>query len=344
MNHEQCTIEQVRVALSFIAGVDIRETWVRMGMAVKAEFGDAGFDVWDAWSQQADNYSAGAARSAWKSFKRSASGIGIGTLFKDAIAAGYEFERRELTPEQKQAFAKELEQRRRQREEDERREAEEIAAWHERVAVVAQQLWARLHKVGQSEYLGRKQVKAFGIRFFKSGVVVVSHADRIELVDGPEAISQFFNARNSQGDAAPDFHYFKRGWFAVPMLDVSGKLWNLQLISPKGKKLFLRDGRKQGLYSMLVPVGDAEVVLVAEGYATGASLHMATGYPVALAFDAGNLVPVCNALRDRFAGRLICVCGDNDVATDGNPGKTKAQEAANDVAGGWVVPEFEGAA
>ena len=54
-------IERIREALQFIGAHD-RETWVEMGMAIHAEFGDTGFDLWDAWSQQAENYKASSAR------------------------------------------------------------------------------------------------------------------------------------------------------------------------------------------------------------------------------------------------------------------------------------------
>ena len=50
--------------------------------------------------------------------------------------------------------------------------------------------------------------------------------------------------------------------------------------------------QKSGLWHMLGQPEGAAVVLVAEGYATAASLHEATGLPVAVAFDAGNLVHV----------------------------------------------------
>lgn len=74
-------------ALSFISPVE-RETWVRMGMAVKAEFGEAGFDLWDAWSQGAESYNAASAKAVWRSI--SAFGkIGIGTLFHEAAANGW---------------------------------------------------------------------------------------------------------------------------------------------------------------------------------------------------------------------------------------------------------------
>ena len=74
------------------------------------------------------------------------------------------------------------------------------------------------------------------------------------------------------------------------------------------------------------------VILVAEGYATAASLHEATGYPCAVAFDAGNLAIVAHALRQHYSAALLVLCGDDDQATytktGSNPGKIKATAAA----------------
>jgi putative DNA primase/helicase len=33
-----------------------RELWVRVGMAIKSELGEDGFNLWDEWSRAADNY------------------------------------------------------------------------------------------------------------------------------------------------------------------------------------------------------------------------------------------------------------------------------------------------
>ena len=53
-------------------------------------------------------------------------------------------------------------------------------------------------------------------------------------------------------------------------------------------------------------------LLVAEGYATGATLHEATGLPVAVAFNAGNLEAVAKAYRAADPSRPIIIAGDND--------------------------------
>ena len=80
---------------------------------------------------------------------------------------------------------------------------------------------------------------------------------------------------------------------------------------------------------------------LSEGFATGASIHEATNYPVAVAFNAGNLGPVAHALQARFPNSRLIVCADDDAVTDGNPGLTAANDAVRAVAGLLLaVPEF----
>lgn len=81
----------IREALSFVSPAD-RETWVRMGMAIRSELGDAGFDIWDAWSQQDESYRPASARAVWRSFK--GRGITIGTLYAEARRNGWRGEGR----------------------------------------------------------------------------------------------------------------------------------------------------------------------------------------------------------------------------------------------------------
>jgi len=87
------------------------------------------------------------------------------------------------------------------------------------------------------------------------------------------------------------------------------------------------------------------VLLVAEGYATAASCFEATGRPVFVAWDAGNLAHVVRALRGRDPAARILVCGDDDRATETrtgkNPGRLKATEAARLARGLAVFPGDE---
>jgi putative DNA primase/helicase len=81
------SIQKAIAALSFVPAHD-RAIWVRMGMAMKAEFLDDGFEPWDAWSQGAQSYTAQAAKTVWRSIG-AAGKIGIGSLFHEAAANGW---------------------------------------------------------------------------------------------------------------------------------------------------------------------------------------------------------------------------------------------------------------
>ena len=83
-------------------------------------------------------------------------------------------------------------------------------------------------------------------------------------------------------------------------------------------------------------------ILIAEGVATALTLREDTGLPVITAFNANNLVPVAESIRWKYASVDILICGDDDHATEGNPGRTKAIEAAARCGGDWVLPDFSG--
>lgn len=130
-----------------------------------------------------------------------------------------------------------------------------------------------------------------------------------------------------------------RGSLVIPVASADGTLQSLQFIDADGNKLFLKGGMKRGCYFSFggKPV---DRVIVAEGYATGASLHMAHGCPVAIAFDAGNLEPVCKALRAKLPEDIkVEIWADNDVNTPGNPGLTKANKVAAEIGATVIAPE-----
>ena len=81
---------EVRRALGFITDAEDRGQWLKIGMALHAEFegSEEGLDLWSQWSRQSPKFNERDQRQKWKSFKRS--GVGIGTLFDLAKAYGYE--------------------------------------------------------------------------------------------------------------------------------------------------------------------------------------------------------------------------------------------------------------
>lgn len=127
----------------------------------------------------------------------------------------------------------------------------------------------------------------------------------------------------------------------IPMRDTTGKLWNVERVNPADfkDKRGLSGGRRIGCFHSVGKIKDNRLI-VCEGYATGASIHEATGEAVAVAFNAGNLMPVATALHAKYPKLNIILAADDDVYTDGNPGLTKATAAALAVGGMVALPEF----
>ncbi|MCH7575920.1 MAG: AAA family ATPase [Candidatus Marinimicrobia bacterium] len=125
----------------------------------------------------------------------------------------------------------------------------------------------------------------------------------------------------------------------VPMRDKDGTLWSFQRIYENGEKRNLADGRKSGCYHAL-GVPDKRIY-VSESYSTGASIHEATDEAVAIAFGTDNVKTVAKVLRQKFPSIEIVIAGDDDRRKKGNPGRTKAFEAAIAVDGLVALPVFQ---
>ena len=141
------------------------------------------------------------------------------------------------------------------------------------------------------------------------------------------------------------------GALVVPVRDIDGRLWSGQAIQPDGFKDYAPGGRiAGGMFDFGPPdihgAGDQPPVIVAEGFATAATLDvLALGHVIA-AFQANNLAAVALAWRQRFPHRQIVIAGDNDRFTRDHKGQLKnagllyARDAAAHVAGAWLVPSF----
>jgi putative DNA primase/helicase len=203
---------------------------------------------------------------------------------------------------------------------------------NERAAQRAAKTWGTLQPTGELDYLARKGVSAHGLRFSPSGAA------------------------------------------AVPMLDAAGKIHGLQIIrsdaevKAKGalQKQYWPSGVATKGHFHLIGGAPTWLVIIAEGYVTAASIHEATGFPVAVAFDAGNLAAVAAALRKRYKQAKILVAADDDIFgkcthcrakvvltvdpqvcpecgkdhTRSNAGVTMASAAALEVGGQWIRPQF----
>ena len=199
------------------------------------------------------------------------------------------------------------ERERQQRERAARLQAAEAerARAHDAAAQRCKVMWDSFSPAASSPYLEKKGVEAFGLK-------------------------------EDQGN------------LIIPLRNIDGELRGFQAIAPDGQKAFATGMEKKGNFHLIGADGknlsQGEIVLC-EGYATGASLHMATGKPVAVAFDSGNLIPVAEAIRAKYPNAAITICADNDHAMkrDGKPynvGVEKARLAAQKVNGKVKVPTF----
>ncbi len=123
----------------------------------------------------------------------------------------------------------------------------------------------------------------------------------------------------------------------VPLRDTNSALHSLQTITADGDKRF--KGRMKGCYHAIGKT-NGRWLLIVEGYATAATVFEATGLPVAVAFNADNLMAVALALHRAYPALALVLCADDDWLTEGNPGVSKARQAAMAVGGVVVVPQF----
>ncbi|MEA9900747.1 plasmid replication protein, CyRepA1 family [Xanthomonas campestris] len=158
---------------------------------------------------------------------------------------------------------------------------------------------------GAHAYLLRKGVAAYGLR-------VATTTMRARLWDAERA------------RWIDDAIVVRVGDLLVPVRLPDGQLVNVQRIDATGRKLFLRGGQKRATHFRIHGTGPA---WLCEGYATGASVHAATGAPVVVAFDAGNLIH-CASLAD-------AVAADNDASGTG-------QRAAETTGLQWTCPAAVG--
>jgi putative DNA primase/helicase len=201
-----------------------------------------------------------------------------------------------LTPAQKAAMqAQQREKEAAQRIETERQQkavADKILA----VLVPLAQGAGRSHG-----YLARKGVAAHGLRV--ANALTDDMSGLLNMVDE---------------DGRPKLKPSKHTWLVIPGRDVHDNLLTVQAIDEDGNKLFASGARKKGALHVIGVrrvrhLVTAPAVLFCEGYATGASLHEATGLPVVICFDAGNVAEVARQIAPLLrADQPKIVCADND--------------------------------
>jgi putative DNA primase/helicase len=162
---------------------------------------------------------------------------------------------------------------------EDRKQAEH--ALHEeqaRAAEKATAAWEQCRVEGEHAYLTRKGIPGYEVRYSPSGALVIPLCDGAGQIHGLQVIRTAAQAKDAK---RPEKDFWPTGL------------------------------AKKGHYHL---IGAPDwLILIAEGYATAASLHLATGHPVAVSFDAGNIAPVAAELRKRYPRARILICADDDI-------------------------------
>ncbi len=218
-------------------------------------------------------------------------------------------------------------------------------------------LWFENHRTGVSDTFTAKTKSSMTPTEYKA------YADRMATMKEQrkqEQEAQYAKAAqeaqsiwNSASTASNDYPYLARkgvpsyglrmatdGRLLIPVMNEQGRVQSLQYIATDGGKRFLTGGKKaNGFFHITAKDGSKDGPLcVCEGFATAASVHMATGHACLVSFDAGNLLPVATMAREKYPNRKIMLCADNDAGKEVNTGIDKATAAAKAINGLLAVP------
>ena len=243
-----------------------------------------------------------------------------------------------LSSDEQQTFFKQQDELRAKRKADEvklRSEAKKKAALIMSVATPADDT---------HPYLIKKGVGAHGIALWDDPAVSVGYSKKTGKpflqITSKNGAAQFGLGIDLKGKTEEEVCAAWKSILIIPIVDDSGEIQSLQFISKNGDKKFLYGGKMQGCYFPIGNIKGADTIMIAEGYATAATIHAVTGLPVVVAYNAGNLLPVAEAIRAQNPEAGIILCADDDINTKGNPGVTTATEAAEAVDGKVIIPVF----
>lgn len=155
-----------------------------------------------------------------------------------------------------------------------RKYAEDQIKQNKQTAEDAKLRWSQAKPCAEHPYLTKKQVKSYGLRS-----------------DGKDLL--------------------------IPIYDINFEIVSLQKIYQDSEgfhKKFMFGGKTWGCFFIIGDIKEAFSAYVVEGYATGASIHEATGRPVIVAFSKGQVLNVIFALRDIYKRCHFYLAGETDKA------------------------------
>ncbi|NAT79105.1 DNA primase [Dickeya dadantii] len=131
---------------------------------------------------------------------------------------------------------------------------------------------------------------------------------------------------------------YQPGDVLVPLTTHDGEVVNIQLINAQGDKRTLKGGQVKGTFYCFSGK-QTTVIWLAEGYATGLTLHRLTGDTVYVALSANNLPSLARELKTRHPAATLLIAADRD---ENGTGQSKAGQAASAVHGRVALPPVFG--
>jgi phage/plasmid primase-like uncharacterized protein len=170
-------------------------------------------------------------------------------------------------------------------------------------------VWESLPLVGESKYLNNKQISNL-----------------------PEGLVKY----------GKDF-------ILVALKDWHKNIIGFQKIFHDGKKSYTYGLSKNENAAFISIRGNLEKFVICEGFATGASIYLATGFTVLCAGDASNLGNVAKSLHDYLNGKTatVFIAADNDLRKETdkcqiNTGLVAAEKVAQQFNFKLIVPQLNG--
>jgi len=183
--------------------------------------------------------------------------------------------------------------------------SDNITEKYKDVARKAYGFWHNSSLSGVSDYLEKKEVGSYEIRFRSS--------------------AQYGNVA------------------VVPMRDEKGSLWSYQLLNPCGQKRFPKEARTTGLFHILKPLIDGNPIGIAESYVTAATCYELSEISMVCCFSANNMASVAQSIKKLYPNSLLILCADNDrhleLQGKGNKGLLAALESSRIIGEGICVAE-----
>lgn len=163
--------------------------------------------------------------------------------------------------------------------------------------------WQLSSPTGRSDYLERKRVGAYRIRF----------------------------RDNQYGRVA-----------IIPVVDLHDRLCGYQILNADGSKVFAKGIRLQGAFHRLSELMDGVAIGIAESYVTAATCLELIGMPMVTAFTSHNLELLVKLLHDHYPRSLLLLFADNDTHLRENKGVNSALKAVAYLGGSGIVvsPSF----